>query len=113
MLNAHSTLVIRGEYPTYTGRLMATSILLLQRRKPQDSTLMWNSRFVNEKMSTDCSKNDGRITLAKMVVRDSLKIASNLDINMTKLVTNQMKHGWAGKEKDFLQVLWECGWINE
>jgi hypothetical protein len=56
-------------------------------------------------MNTNCGRDDDRITLSKMTVRDLWKIASNLGINTTKLVTHQMKPGWAEKEKGLLQVL--------
>ena len=48
-----------------------------------------------------------------MLVRDLRKLAANLGINTTKLVTHRMKPGWAGKGKGLLQVLWEHGWIDE
>ncbi len=64
-------------------------------------------------MDTDRGRDDGRIALSKMLVRDLRKLASNLGINSTKLVTHQMKLGWARKGKGLLQVLWEHGWIDE
>ena len=64
-------------------------------------------------MDTDCGRDNGRIALSKMLVRDLWKLASNLGINTTKLVTHQMKPGWAGKGKGLLQVLWGRGWIDE
>ncbi len=64
-------------------------------------------------MNTDRGRDDGRITLPKMLMRDLRKLASNLGIITTKLVTHQMKSGWAGKGKGLLQVLWERGWIDE
>jgi hypothetical protein len=67
--------------------------------------------LVNTVMKTNHGRDDGRITLSKMTVRDFRKIASNLGINTTKLVTHQMKSGWAGK--GLIQVLWECSWIDE
>jgi hypothetical protein len=66
-------------------------------------------------MNTKCDRDDGRITLSKMTMRDLQKIASNLGINTTKtkLVTHQTEPGWADKGKGLLQVLWERGWIDE
>ena len=69
--------------------------------------------LVDVLMNTDRGKDDGRLTLSKMLVRDLRKLAANLGIPTTKLVTHQMKPGWAGKGKGLLQVLWERGWIDE
>ena len=69
--------------------------------------------LVDALMNTDRGKDDGRLTLSKMLVRDLRKLAANLSIPTTKLVTHQMKPGWAGKGKGLLQVLWERGWIDE
>ena len=69
--------------------------------------------LVDALMNTDHEKDDGRLTLSKMLVRDLCKLAANLGIPTTKLVTHQMKPGWAGKGKGLLQVLWERGWIDE
>jgi hypothetical protein len=69
--------------------------------------------LVNALMNTNHGRDDGRITLSKMLVRDLRKLASNLGINTTKLVTHQTKPGWIGKGKGLLQVLWERGWIDE
>jgi hypothetical protein len=69
--------------------------------------------LIDELMNTNRGRDDGRITLSKRSVKDLWKIASNLGINTTKLVTHQTKAGWAGKGKGLLQVLWEAGWINE
>ena len=68
--------------------------------------------LVDALMNTDHGRDNGRLTLSKMLVRDLHKLAANLGIN-TKLVTHQMKPGWAGKGKGLLQVLWEHGWIDE
>ena len=105
---------------------MNQSISLLHRKKPRDSTLKRNSprnkvghrkitkkELIDALMDTDCGRDNGRIALSKMLVRDLWKLASNLGINTTKLVTHQMKPGWAGKGKGLLQVLWGRGWIDE
>jgi hypothetical protein len=62
--------------------------------------------LVDALMNTDCGRDDGRLTLSKMLVRDLRKLAANLGINTTKLVNHRIKSGWAGKEKGLLQVLW-------
>ncbi len=64
-------------------------------------------------MNTDRGREDERLTLSNMLVRDLRKLAANLGINTTKLVTHRMKPGWAGKGKGLQQVLWEHGWIDE
>jgi hypothetical protein len=69
--------------------------------------------LIDALMNTNHSRDDGRIILSKMLVRDLRKLASNLGIITTKLVTHQMKPGWAGKGKGLLQILWEHGWIDE
>ena len=69
--------------------------------------------LVDALLNTDRGRDDGRLTLSKMLVRDLRKLAANLGINTTKLVTHRMKPGWAGKGKGLLQVLWERGWIDE
>jgi hypothetical protein len=66
--------------------------------------------LVDAIMNTSPGRDDGRITLSKMLVRDKRKLASNLGINT---VTHRKKPGWAGKGKGLLQVLWERGWIDE
>jgi hypothetical protein len=70
--------------------------------------------LVDALMNTNHGRDNGRITHSKMLVRDLRKLASNLGINTTKLVTtHRMKPGRAGKGKGLLQVLWERGWIDE
>jgi hypothetical protein len=49
--------------------------------------------LVDALMNTNRGSDDGRITLSKMLVRDLRKLASNLGINTTKLVTHRMKPG--------------------
>jgi hypothetical protein len=49
--------------------------------------------LVDALMNTDCGRDDGRLTLSKMLVRDLRKLAAYLGINTTKLVTHQMKPG--------------------
>jgi hypothetical protein len=44
--------------------------------------------LVNALMNTDRGRDNGRITLSKTLVRDLRKLASNLGINTTKLVTH-------------------------
>ncbi len=61
--------------------------------------------LVDALLNTDRGRDDGRLTLSKMLVRDLHKLAANLCINTTKLVTHRMKPGWAGKGKGLLQVL--------
>ncbi len=56
-------------------------------------------------------RDNGRISLSKMTVRDSRKLASNLAI-ITMLGTHWTIPGWARKGKGLLQVLWEWGWID-
>jgi hypothetical protein len=65
--------------------------------------------LVDALMNANRGRDDGRITLSKMLVRDLRKLASNLGINTTKLVTHRTKPGWVGKGKGLLQVLWERG----
>ncbi len=64
-------------------------------------------------MNTSRGRDDGRITISKMLLGDLRKLASNLGINTTKLVTHGKKPGWARKGKGLLQILWEHGWIDE
>ncbi len=51
-------------------------------------------------MNTDYGRDDGRITLSKMTVRDLRKIASNLGINTTKLVSHSPNETWVGWERE-------------
>jgi hypothetical protein len=49
--------------------------------------------LVDALMNTDHGRDNGRLTLSKMLVRDLRKLAAYLGINTTKLVTHQMKPG--------------------
>jgi hypothetical protein len=51
--------------------------------------------LVDAIMNTSRGRDDGRITLSIMIVRDLRKLASNLGINTTKLATHQKKT-WVG-----------------
>ena len=63
--------------------------------------------LIDALMNTNHGRDDGRMTLSKMLVRAVRKLASNLGINTSKLVTHPMQPGWVGKGKGLLQVLWE------
>jgi hypothetical protein len=69
--------------------------------------------LIDALMNTNHGRDDGRMTLSKMLVRAVRKLASNLGINTTKLVTHPMQPGWVGKGNGLLQVLWERVWIDE
>ena len=55
-------------------------------------------------------QNDG--TLNKMRVSELKKIAGSWGVDIQKHVASRTVHGWAGKGKGLLQVLWERGWID-
>ena len=56
-------------------------------------TEITKKELIDALMNTDHGRDDGRLTLSKMLVRDLRKLAAYLGINTTKLVTHQMNPG--------------------
>ena len=72
------------------SRLDTEVVLPLNKVGHREST---KKELVDALSNTDRGRDDGRLTLSKMLVRDLRKLAAYLGINTTKLVTHQMKPG--------------------
>jgi hypothetical protein len=72
------------------SRLDTEVVLPLNKEGHREIT---KKELVDALLNTDRGRDDGRLTLSKMLVRDLRKLAAYLGINTTKLVTHQMKPG--------------------